>query len=149
MRSKRPMPPALLAVSIAAMVAFHFLLPIWRVVPPVWRYAGIIFIAFGAVWNIWADQLFKRYETTVKPHLEPTFLVISGPFGVSRNPMYVGMIAIAAGVAILLGTLVSIVIAAGFAAMLALKFVPMEEKSMEKAFGQTWHEYKHRVRRWL
>ena len=37
----------------------------------------------------------------------------------------------------------------GFAAVLALNFVPMEEKSMELAFGEAWRQYKQRVRRWL
>ena len=28
-------------------------------------------------------------------------------------------------------------------------FIPYEEKKMEDLFGQTYLEYKHRVRRWL
>jgi len=149
MKSKWPMPPTLLAASIAAMVALHFLLPLVRVIPWPWNCAGALPIAFGVVWNIWADHLFKKHQTTVKLHLEPTSLVSSGPFGLSRNPMYVGMIAIAAGTAVLLGTLTPIVVPTALAAILALKFVPMEEKSMEQAFGESWREYKKRVRRWL
>jgi protein-S-isoprenylcysteine O-methyltransferase Ste14 len=131
------------------MVAFHFLLPVMVVVLPPWCYVGALPILLGVALNIWADRLLKRHQTTVKPHLEPTSLVTSGPFGLSRNPIYVGMIAIAAGVAVLLGTLAPMVVAAGLAAVLALKFVPMEEDSMAKAFGAAWQEYRQRVRRWL
>ena len=76
-------------------------------------------------------------------------MVTSGLFGFSRNPMYVGMVAIAIGMATVLGTVVPMAIGAGFTVVLALVFVPMEEKSMEKVFGERWREYKRHVRRWL
>ncbi len=42
MKPKRPMPPTLLAASIAATVAFHFLLPALRVMPRPWNLLGAL-----------------------------------------------------------------------------------------------------------
>jgi len=149
MKPKWPMPPTLLAVSIVAMLALHFLLPVIDIIRRPWNVLGIGPIAFGAIWNIWADKLFKKHSTTVKPDLKPTTLVQAGPFRFSRNPMYVGMAAIAAGVALLCGTLTPMVLPVAFTAVVALVFVPMEEMMMQQAFGDSWTDYARRVRRWL
>ncbi len=143
------MPPTLLAVSIAAMVALHFLLPVLRVIPWPWNLLGVLPVAFGIVWNIRAEQLFKRHQTTVKPHLQPTTLVETGPFRLSRNPMYVGMAAIAVGVAGLCGSLTPMFVPIAFIAVVAVVFIPMEERAMQQAFGDAWARYRTRVRRWL
>jgi protein-S-isoprenylcysteine O-methyltransferase Ste14 len=149
MKPKWPMPPTLLAVSIAAMVAFHFLLPLLRVIPWPWNLLGAGPIAFGVAWNLWADQLFKRHQTTVKPHLEPSTLVQAGPFRLSRNPMYVGMAAIAIGAAVLCGTLTPMFVSVAFVAVVVVVFIPMEERAMHQAFGDAWDRYRASVRRWL
>ena len=148
-KPKWPMPPTLLFAAIAAMVLLHVLLPLGRIIPAPWRYGGILPMVFGAVWNLWADQLFKKSRTTVKPHLEPTALVSAGPYARSRNPMYVGMVAIVTGLAVVLGTVTPLAVVPLLAALLALKFVPAEEQAMAEAFGEAWQQYKSRVRRWL
>jgi len=144
-----PMPPTLLVASVTAMAGLHLLLPGPRWLASPWRWLGVAPIALGVVWNLWADRLFKRHRTTVKPHRAPTSLVCSGPFRISRNPMYVGMVAIAAGVAVLLGTVAPLIVLAAFTGILAGKFVPMEEQAMAEAFGDAWDDYRRRVRRWL
>jgi protein-S-isoprenylcysteine O-methyltransferase Ste14 len=149
MKPKGFMPPTMLAASIAAMVGLHGLLPGVRVIPAPWRWAGVFPIVFGVVWNLWADRLFKTHRTTVKPHLQPTTLVSNGPYAMSRHPMYVGMVAMTAGTAIALCTFAPMVVPVIFAIVLAVKFVPMEEASMQKAFGESWQAYKKRVRRWV
>ena len=149
MNNKWPMPPTLLWLSIAAMTALHLASPVMRLIDWPWRLVGALPVAAGVIWNIWADRLFKKHQTTVKPHLAPTSMVESGPFGLSRNPMYVGMIAITVGVAVGLGTFAPVIFPVIFAVILAVKFVPMEERSMEQAFGAAWRQYKQRVRRWL
>jgi len=149
MKPKWPMPPTLLAVSIATMIALHFLLPVLCIIPWPWNLLGALPICFGVVWNLWADQLFKRHRTTVKPHLEPTMLVEDGPFRFSRNPMYVGMAAIAVGVAVLCGSLTPLFVSVVFIAVVAIVFIPMEERAMQQAFGDEWLDYARRVRRWL
>src|SRR6056297_3194705 len=43
------------------------------------------------VLNLWTDSFFKRYNTTVKPDEIPSMLITTGPFALTKHPMYVGM----------------------------------------------------------
>jgi len=142
-------PPTLLFLSILLMIAADLAWPAAEVVPCPYNLAGLLPVAFGVVWNIWADRLFKRAGTTVKPDRRPSVLVSDGPYRFSRHPMYVGMASVAGGVAVLLGSLTPFAVAAALVALFAVKFVPAEERAMEAAFGRRWREYSSHVRRWI
>jgi len=95
------MPPTYFFALLLLSIALHFILPVRQLIDLPYRYLGIVLIAFGAVVNVWTDSLFKSNKTTVKPHENPTELITSGPFRLSRHPMYLGMTAVLSGVAIL------------------------------------------------
>jgi protein-S-isoprenylcysteine O-methyltransferase Ste14 len=114
-----------------------------------YHYIGIVLIGIGVVLNLWADALFKRHKTTVKPYENPTHFATSGPFRVSRHPMYLGMVAILLGVAIALGPLLSLLVPILFVIVMEVMFIPFEEKNLEQAFGKEYHDYKKKVRRWI
>ena len=99
--------------------------------------------------NIWSDQLFKKSKTTVKPHEIPTILELSGPFRISRHPMYLGMVAILLGIAILLGSLVTSIFPIFFIILMEILFIPTEERNLKKIFGKEYLDYKKKVRRWI
>jgi len=108
-------------------------------------YTGI-----GVVLNLWTDALFKQHKTTVKPCENPTHLAMSGPFRVSRHPMYFGTVAILLGIAIALGPLISLVVPVLFVIVMEVIFIPFEERNLEKAFGKEYLDYKKKVRRrWI
>jgi len=142
-------PPAWLLANVVAMVALGFLFPVIRVIPSPYRYLGILPILAGVAVNVWADGLFKRAKTTVKPSETPTSLIVEGPFRFSRHPMYLGMCAVLAGVAALLGALTPWLVVPPFVAAMEMLFIRSEEKAMRQAFGESYQEYKRRVRRWL
>jgi len=110
---------------------------------------GFILIIFGGVINLWTDLLLKRKRTTVKPYENPTYLITSGPFRISRNPSYLGFAAILLGVAINHGTLITFLSPITFFILMELMFIPFEEKNLERAFGKEYIEYKNQIRRWL
>lgn len=60
--------------------------------------AGAALIALGVLLNVWAERLFRWGATGVCPFSPATVLVKRGPFRLSRNPMYLGLVAISAGV---------------------------------------------------
>jgi len=101
-------PDTYFIVLLALSIVFHFGFPIKKVLFPPYTYVGWTFIAFGPVLIVWADLLFKK-KTTVKPYEQPTQLLTSGPFRISRHPMYLGMVLLLLGVAIVHGTLISFV----------------------------------------
>jgi len=63
--------------------------------------------------------------------------------------MYLGFILILIGVATLLGSLSAFVTPILMFIILEIKFIPMEEKNLEKAFGKEYFKYKHKVRKWI
>jgi protein-S-isoprenylcysteine O-methyltransferase Ste14 len=131
------------------MAVLHWLAPLWGPVGLPWRLLGLVPLAGGLALAIRAEQFFKRAGTTVKPFERSSRLVTDGPFGFSRHPMYLGMTLALAGVALLLGTATPPVGVVLFAAVISLRFIPAEERAMERTFGEEYRRYRSRVRRWL
>ena len=147
--NKKIMPPTYFIVLLFSSIGLHFLFPVMRLISLPYNYLGILIIIFGIILNLWTDSLFKKRQTTVKPHEMPNFFISSGPFRISRHPMYLGMILILLGVAAFLGSLISFVFPIIFVMIMEKLFIPMEEKNLEKEFGDKYIAYKKRVRKWI
>jgi len=143
------MPTQYFFCLLVLAVITHFIIPIVKIIYSPYIYLGILFIILGVVFNLWADTLFKKNKTRVKPHESPTSLQTSGPFRISRNPMYLGMLIILIGVSILLGSLSTFLFPILFIVLMESIFISFEEKNLEKAFGEKYLEYKKSVRRWF
>jgi protein-S-isoprenylcysteine O-methyltransferase Ste14 len=143
------MPPGHFALALMLSLAPHYVAPGPRLFSVPTQLLGLPLIALGAWFTLWADAVFKRRQTTVKPFETPSTLVEEGPFRFSRHPMYVGMTLVLLGVAIYLGTAAAFLGPVAFFLILALGFVPIEEQKMHETFGDTYDRYARRVRRWL
>jgi protein-S-isoprenylcysteine O-methyltransferase Ste14 len=149
MQTRKLLPPTYFYVAIVLIIVLHVLVPGPQVISSPWRYLGAIPLILGSVLNILADQAFKRFGTTVKPFEESTYLVTDGVFRVSRNPMYLGFVLLLAGLVMLLGSTTPWIVVAVFPFLMEMRFVRAEEAMLEARFGNSWLEYKQRVRRWL
>lgn len=141
------MPPTYLFLTLMASVALHFAYPTDRVL--YFPYIGFGLFLLGVVLNLWTDKLFKDGGTTVKPFEDPSLLITSGPFSISRHPMYLGMASILLGVAFILGTVASFVFPVLFVAAMEILFIPHEEEDLERIFRERYREYRRGVRRWV
>lgn len=136
-------------ILLILSIGLNFVIPIMTVIHAPYTYFGIVVIGFGVVMDLWSSSLFLRSKTTVSPYGSPTSLVTSGPFRISRNPMYLGMAAILSGIAILLGTLVTFAFPVIFIMIIETQLIPDEERKLEKIFGEQYKEYKNKVRQWI
>jgi protein-S-isoprenylcysteine O-methyltransferase Ste14 len=143
------MPPTYFYALLLLSITLHFILPVRQLIVLPYRYLGIVLIAFGTAVNVWTDNMFKSNKTTVKPRENPTELITSGPFRLSRHPMYLGMTAALLGVAILLGSLIAFVFPIIFVILMELLFIPLEEKNLQQAFGSEYSDYRRKARRWI
>jgi protein-S-isoprenylcysteine O-methyltransferase Ste14 len=75
--------------------------------------------------------------------------VTSGPFRLSRNPLYVSLVATLAAFGILLDSAWHLPAAALLALALDRFVVREEERRLGELFGEAYAEYRARVRRWL
>jgi len=148
-KTKKILPPTYFIILLLLSIGFHFVFPIEKIIFPPYTYFGWIFIIFGAVLNIWTDSLFKKNKTTVKPFEKPKELITTGPFKISRHPMYLGMVAILLGVAIFHGTIITFLFPVIFIFLSEVLFISHEEENLKETFGEDYVNYKNRVRRWL
>lgn len=146
---KKIYPPTHFYTYLIISAALHFLVPVKQIISFPYILIGIIPVIAGAVLNIWADGIFRKQKTTVKPDQKPTILIDYGPFKISRNPMYLGMALMLIGAGVLLGSVTSFIGAIIFIAAMEIYFIPDEEKAMRETFGENFEQYKRRVRRWI
>lgn len=143
------LPPFYLFAGLAIMLVLHFFLPVAWVLSRPWNLAGGILMVAGLTLTIVSAQIFHKADTPVRPFKASTALITHGPFRLSRNPMYLGMVIVMVGTALLLGTLTPWVVPPAFAAIIHYCFIVPEERLMLRTFGDKYSRYQTRVRRWL
>ncbi len=107
--------------------------------------------ALGVAVALAAVLTFRRQRTTVNP-LDPgatTAIVTSGVYRWSRNPMYLGLLAVLAAWALYLGNAAAALLLPGFVAYLGRFQIGPEERTLLARFGAPYAQYLARVRRWL
>ena len=142
-------PPAYLALHALVMVGLHFFFPLARWIPSPIHYLGAVPVLLGLALVLNGASLFRRHETTIKPFEESSALVITGPYRLSRNPIYLGMAVSLAGIAVLLGSATPWIAVLVFVWLISALFIRQEEAMLENHFGAQYLEYKARVRRWI
>jgi protein-S-isoprenylcysteine O-methyltransferase Ste14 len=145
----RVMPPVYLLAAIVVMAALDWLLPGGSALPVPWRWLGLVPLIGGLLLGGLAARLFRKHQTTIKPGQVSNLLMSGGPYRLTRNPIYVGMVLVLAGVATLLGGIAEWFVLPVFIWLIARNVIPVEESMLEERFGQEYHDYCARVRRWI
>ncbi len=147
---KQPiLPPTYFFASLLLEAALHFGFPIIGIIAYPWSLAGLFPIAIGVVVSAVGSKTFERHETTIKPFQQSSTLVVDGLFRHSRNPMYLAMVVILAGVAIVLGSLSPWIVAIMFPFVITRRFILAEEAMLFQTFGEQYEAYRRAVRRWI
>jgi protein-S-isoprenylcysteine O-methyltransferase Ste14 len=115
----------------------------WRV--PV----GWVLVVSFAVWNGWALWLFGRHRTGLLPGQESHAIIEEGPYRFSRNPLYVGLLALYLGLALLAPTFWAFVLFPAAVLLVRWGAIRPEERFLHERFGAPYDDYARRVRRWL
>lgn len=148
-RSRRIIPPVWFAFALAAMVALHRFAPLGRFIELPLAWAGLAPLIGGLLMAANAAGAFRRAGTPVLPFTPSTALVTDGFYRWTRNPMYLGLALMLAGVAVLLGSWSTLLPIAVFAAIIQGNFILGEERFLEEIFGERYLAYKRSVRRWF
>mgnify|MGYP001473532230 CR=1 FL=1 len=142
-------PDAWFIIMLALSCTFHYLIPVARIIPHPYNLTGIVFILSGFALTLAANFVMIKSHTTNQPGETPDMLLTTGPFKISRNPVYLGMTIILMGVEILLGSLSALIVPVIFVIIIDRLFIKPEEDVLESLFGERYSEYSKRVRRWL
>ncbi|GGD87425.1 hypothetical protein GCM10011390_02690 [Aureimonas endophytica] len=112
------------------------------------RLAGLALAVGGQVLTLVAQGNMGRRWRVGVPRTAPDALVTTGLFGLSRNPVFLGMLAMAAGLAVAVPS--PAVVACALAFWIACEVqVRDEERFLERSFGPSYAAYRSAVRRWI
>lgn len=142
-------PPAIYIAGFLIGVALELAFPIGGLPFPLALLGGLV---AGALWlalDGTAMMLFQRARTSMVPMKPTTALVTSGPYRITRNPMYLGMAFLYAGLALALGVIWALAVLPLVLLTVDRIVIAREERYLELRFGDQYRDYKRRVRRWL
>jgi protein-S-isoprenylcysteine O-methyltransferase Ste14 len=145
-------PPVLFGLGVGAGFLLRWLVPVPLVPPTLERpasFAGSALAVLGLAFGGWALWTFLSARTTPHPNHPVSALVTWGPYRISRNPMYVGLSAGLAGIALVANTpwLLAALPPVWFA--LRRLVIDREEAYLERKFGEEYRTFLKRTRRWL
>ena len=124
----------------------------WRVEPleaPWPLVAGGVLIATALALAVAAFLVFRRHGESLDLRKPTRRLVSEGPYGISRNPVYLAFVVFIAGLGCADNAgAVMLAVVPAFAA-LNWYTIPHEEAYLRRTLGADYNEYAARVRRWL
>jgi len=145
-------PPFLYLACLALGFALERLLPLPLAFPGVtltyWTAGGGL-ILIGVAIAAAGARNFSRAATPVPSNRPVRALVTTGIHGWSRNPIYVGMCLVYAGIGIAARSPWVLILALPLVIILRYGVVAREETYLERRFGDAYRAYRARVRRWL
>lgn len=110
--------------------------------------AGWLVVLAGSALSVWSIAAFRIARTAIMPMYPASRLVTSGPYRYSRNPMYVSLMLVYAGLALIYNS-------AWPALFLPLVWIAIhwvirrEERALEQSFGTHYAAYARTVGRWI
>ena len=145
-------PPIIALAAVLLGLALDWLLPAYvlTVLLSFWERVviAVILIGAGAALAIPALRGFRSAGTNVEPWKASTVLVTGGIFGRLRNPMYVGLTLLLAGLSIFLASDWMLVMTIVFMPVIHFGVVKREERYLEAKFGDAYRAYKASVPRY-
>ena len=142
-------PPLIYLGFLLLGLGLDWLWPV-AVLPGTARYAlGGTLVGLGGLVALAAIRRFKAAGTSFRTH-EPTTAILSdGLYGVSRNPIYLGLTAIYLGVGVMADAGWVAVLLGPLLLVMHFGVIAREERYLERKFGDEYLRYKASVRRWI
>ena len=132
---------------------FASLIALWaRFVPlapaPGWvETVGWLVMAAGLALAGWAAFFFLTLRTPIEPRHTPRVLITAGPYRISRNPIYRGLILCLTGFALLRGELTGLILVPAYALVLVRRFALPEQAVLAERFGAEFEAWRKRTPR--
>ncbi len=99
---------------------------------------GLLLAGTGVAFDLAAIVTLRRHRANMLPNRAATMLVTSGPFAISRNPIYLGNMLLILGAAALMATAWLVVVAAAWIALVSRLAITPEEQHLEARFGEAY-----------
>jgi protein-S-isoprenylcysteine O-methyltransferase Ste14 len=113
------------------------------------RALGWSLVGGGVLLLGWFEQTIHRAGTPASPYKPVSGIATEGPFRYTRNPAYLAMATIYAGISSLANALWAILLLPAALVVVQRGVIEREERYLERKFGEEYLRYKERVRRWI
>ncbi|MBC7283997.1 isoprenylcysteine carboxylmethyltransferase family protein [Hoeflea sp.] len=143
-----PWPPLLLVGLSLAAVGLNLVAPMPLLFPGA-RMIGGALVCVALAIDLWAVRTLHEARTTILPNRASSHLVTHGPFGYSRNPIYVANMVLMVGMGCfsLNGWFMLLAVVMGI--LTHYLAVRREENHLIARFGYQFENYCRKVRRWI
>jgi len=112
-------------------------------------FAGIILIFVGLLIILAAWLQMRKAKTNIEPWKPTTVVLDTGLYAFSRNPIYAAMVMIYVGVSFLINSFWILMFLPFVILIIHFGVILREEKYLENKFGDSFRDYKSKVRRWV
>lgn len=142
-------PPSYPVVSVALGVLLNRVLAMPGPEPQFGRPVATVFLLAWAGLFFWSWHELRRFGTTIRPDRPATALVTTGPYAVTRNPLYLGLLLLQVAAGLWLSNLWILLFIPLTASLLTRFAIRKEERHLQALFGEAYRRYQDRVPRWL
>lgn len=141
-------PPVLYAAALVALLVLRWLWPL-PILDGAGLWPGLALAALAVGILIWGRRMLLAGGTNVDPSLPATAVVTSGPYRLSRNPLYVGLALVYFGLTLALDSWWGIVLLVAVLIVMHRGVIQREERYLEQKFGDGYRQYRSTVRRYI
>jgi protein-S-isoprenylcysteine O-methyltransferase Ste14 len=142
-------PPLTYVVLFGLGLLLHQIVPFtFSLVVPA-RVATLLFLGASVLLLVWCNVLFRRAHTSLVPIKPTEALVVSGPYQLTRNPMYLGLLCVYIAVALWFGVVWALILVPLVVLAVQRLAIAKEERYLEQKFGDAYRQYCTHVRRWI
>jgi protein-S-isoprenylcysteine O-methyltransferase Ste14 len=142
-------PPLIYIAFLLVGVVLQRYVPLPGLPVTIARVLGAAFIVPALILSIWSIGRFRASRTSIVPIRPATALVITGPYRVTRNPMYLGLLLLYCGIACWFGLVWSLMLAPVLVWVISVFVIGREERYLTRKFGVDYRRYQTHVRRWF
>ena len=142
-------PPLIYLISILSGTLIQLAVPLRLLPVTIALPLGATLVAVAIGLFSYSVARFRAAGTPLPARKPTTAIVRTGPYRVSRNPIYLAFFSLHLGLAICVNSLWPVATLIATVAIIAVVVVPREERYLTGRFGTEYLEYRASVRRWL
>jgi protein-S-isoprenylcysteine O-methyltransferase Ste14 len=142
-------PPKVASLFLAIGIMMNWIVPLHPF--DFWTsfFGGLFLVTAGGILIGWAVNIFSEKGTNIRIDRPVTCVVTSGPYAITRNPIYLGGAILYAGIALLFDSGWALLLLIPLIAIIQKRVILPEEEYLEAKFGRPYLDYKAKVKRWL
>lgn len=142
-------PPILYAATFGGVALLQLAWPLPMVNSNIRFLIAGLLAAVAIAIIVQGRRALAKAGTNVNPALPTTALVTSGPYGISRNPLYVGLTLIFLAMTLCENSWWGVIVLPALVVALHHGIVLREERYLEGKFGDAYRQYRLKVRRYV